>query len=82
MQAPADRPLEALEADIWTMLDRGHGRRLRTRVRLLQGALAALAFAASLLAGMRSVQPAAPELDVFSTRLALSSAALIGEDRP
>ncbi|HVA19114.1 MAG TPA: hypothetical protein VMU55_02965 [Solirubrobacteraceae bacterium] len=81
---PLDRSLETLETDIWIRLDLKRKARLLRRIVALQSVLAAVAFAASALAGFRAVPPtqAAHDLDVFSVRVALSSAALVGERQP
>jgi hypothetical protein len=81
---PVDRSLGTLETDIWARLDRKRRKRLLRRVLVLQGVVTAVAFTASALAGFRSVPRSrgAHELDVFSARVALSSAALMGERQP
>ena len=80
---PPDRSLGTLETDIWARLDRQRRRRLKRQALVLQSMVIAVAFAASALAGFRAVPTrGAQELDVFSARVALSSAALVGERQP
>ena len=83
LEQPPDRSLDALEGRIWAgVAERERGAALARRIVVVQAMVLVAALVASAVAGRQAGNAKAAQVDVFSPRMSLSPAVLLGGDGP